>query len=106
MKAYINYPQPHATIHFDAGCIQFRKQHKSGQRTVCLNPNSSGKEIRAFGSGKYTFRSNASANDMWLDVCFEDHEFEEAVLAYILRLLAMRYKCFKGMRVKTCCQAQ
>ncbi len=37
MKAYLNYPNPHMTLHSDSTCAEIGKMQKAGQRDVTIN---------------------------------------------------------------------
>jgi len=103
LKAYINYPNPHITIHGDAGCADIRKQHKEGQRLVRLDVASLSTELKRFKAKDYRFGSAAGTNDMWLEVDFADHAFERAIVEYVRKLLAEHYTPFGQVGVEQHC---
>ena len=37
VKAYINYPDPHISLHWDLMCSSIGQQRKEGQRTIHLD---------------------------------------------------------------------
>lgn len=86
LKAYINYPNPHVTLHAE-GCSTIRQHHKPEQRIVELNINTISEEFKKFANGDYCFGANPNTNDMWLAVDFKDRDFEEAIVKYIVNLL-------------------
>lgn len=103
LKAYINYPNPHVTIHDDAGCAAIRQQHKEGQRLVRLDISSLSTELKRFKANDYRFGSTAETNDMWLEVDFADPAFERAVVEYVRKLLAEHYTPFGQVGVEQHC---
>ena len=103
LNVYINYPNPHISIHGMEGCPSIRQQHKVDQRIVRIDLASLSSELRRFSSKDYAFGSQAKTNDMWLEVDFGDLAFERAAVEYIRGLLAARYMPFVGIKVETHC---
>jgi len=87
MKVYVNYPEPKLSIHYNPLCEEVQKRGKSDQRYIRINIDSVSTELRSFANKKYTFNSNAESNDMWLDIEFDDADFEISVLEYVHRLI-------------------
>ncbi len=98
LKAYINYPNPHVTAHFDPGCGNIQSQQKLDQRYIRVNIRTLSEELENFRDKQYPFASNPERNDMWLEIDLDDREFELAVLDYICRLLGMHYGPSKGVK--------
>ena len=90
-KVYVNYPSPKFSIHHNPSCPQVGKMGKPGQRHIRIDIDSASTELRRFANKKHTFSSNARSNDMWLDIEFEDADFEESVLKYVRRLIGKHY---------------
>jgi hypothetical protein len=90
--AYINYPNPHITIHSDSNCGNIGAQSRVNQRQIVITRNTIGEEIERFRTKQYTFAANKSVNDMWLTVDFGDVKFEDAVVKYIQRLIGAHYR--------------
>lgn len=105
LKAYINYPNPHITIHADAECPTIQQQHKQGQRVVELRVATLSAELERFAAKEHRFAPNPDANDMWLNVEFGDPAFEWAVIEYVRRLLRRHYTPFARIKVDEHCQA-
>jgi hypothetical protein len=103
VKVYINYPNPHISLHRKAGCGNIRQQQKAGQRIVHLNIASLSAELKRFKARDYRFGADAQTNDMWLEIDFNDPEFERAVIEYIRRLLAEHYTPFRRVVIETHC---
>lgn len=103
LRAYINYPNAQVTVHTDSSCASVRQQKKEGQRTVRLSVRSLSSELGKFSDKAYRFASEADFNDMWLEVDFNDQNFERAVVDYVRLLLAQHYKPFAGVKVTGHC---
>ena len=98
LKAYINYPNPHVTIHYDPDCKSIQAQNKAEQRYRRITIITVSLELQNFRDKKYTFAANPDHNDMWLEIDFRDREFDLAVLNYICRLLGKHYAPLAGIK--------
>lgn len=87
MKAYVNYPNPHVTIHNDITCGEIQKQSKPNQRVVTLSPATVFGELQKFASGQYGFSANSGSNDLWLEVDLGNTALEKAVVNFVVWLL-------------------
>ena len=76
---------------------------KPGQRNVALNAGSIGVELHTFSSKQYSFAASASLNDLWLSVDFGDATFEDAVVAFVQRLIGQHYKPLAGAAIQRHC---
>ena len=103
LKAYINYPNPHISVHSDPTCSEIGKQQKPSQREVRIDVNSISTELKQFIAKDYRFGSSASLNDMWLAIDFSDPQFELAVVEYIQREIGKHYKPLAGAKLETHC---
>ncbi len=101
--AYLNYPNSHVTIHGDGACRQIRKMRKPHQRLVEINVGSFASAIQQL-SDTLRFGANASNNDLWVSVSFDDTKFEVAVVRYIHRILGRHYSRLHGAGVDIHCQ--
>ena len=102
-KAYLNYPNPHITLHRNPLCGAVQQMGKSGQRYVRIDTLTISGELQRFQSKHYSFAAHAGANDMWIEVDFADADFERALIDYIRRLLGRHYSPFGGAPVSTHC---
>jgi len=103
LKAYLNYPNPKVSTHRDPTCGAIGKMQKGGQRRVRINPTTLSSEIQGFARKEYRFASDATANDMWIELDFGDAEFERAVLAYIHRLVSRHCTRFGEVSIEHHC---
>lgn len=102
-KVYVNYPDPKFSIHHDPLCAEVCKMGKTGQRHIRIDIDSASTELQRFANKKHTFSSNAGSNDMWLDIEFEDADFEKSVLKYVRRLIVKRYASLGKAKLTTHC---
>jgi hypothetical protein len=91
LMAYVNYPNPRLTIHANLSCGDIQKMRKPEQRYKRIDLMSVSGELQRFQSKEYTFATNPAGNDMWLEVDFNDADFEGAVIAYVQRLIGAHY---------------
>lgn len=103
LKVYINYPNPHITIHSNSSCKRILQQNKENQRVVKINISNLSKELENFENKKHLFGANAEINDIWLYIDLSDSDFEHAVVKYIHKLLSNLYKPFKSASIKRHC---
>jgi hypothetical protein len=92
MQVYINYPNPHFTIHKNSSCPQIHIHQKSGQRIVKVNPATLKNVLSQFINDAYDFKSEAQWNDLWLDVSLSTYEQEIGFVHVIQALIGQRYK--------------
>jgi hypothetical protein len=100
VHAYINYPNPHIAIHRSSGCGCIQQQHKEGQRVVKLNQATFSSEIQKFIEKHYRFASEQGTNDMWLEVDFDDTDFEVQVIEYLRKILVRHYSPFGRIKAE------
>jgi len=103
MKAYLNYPNPHMTLHSDSTCPEIGKMQKVGQRDVTINRASFAQALSHLTSRGFQLGAQASVNDVWLTINFDDAEFEEAVAMHVRRLLGQRYSPLRNARIQKHC---
>lgn len=102
IKVYFNYPTSRVTVHGDPSCPHIRKQSKPSPRIIVLDPTTFSAEIIQFINKQHKFASAPTSNDMWLDINFDDQQFEVAVAQYVLELLK-HYKRFRGSHLAKHC---
>ena len=100
LKVYLNYPNKRVTVHHDPHCSDIQKNRKRHQRYIPINITNIHHELQKFKNKRYLFRAESAFNDMWLEIDFQDEEFEMAVAGYIHRLLGQHYKRFSDSQLK------
>ena len=103
MQVYINYPNPHFTIHKNSSCQQIHLHQKSGQRIVKVNPLTLNNVLTQFVNDAYDFKSEAQLNDLWLDISLSTHEQEIGFVHIIQAILGQRYKPFGSAPISEHC---
>jgi len=91
MYVYVNYPNPHFTIHRDPNCALVQAHGKAGQRLVRVGADNLDEVLADFAAWKYRFAAHRQANDLWLDISLETPEQEEHLVHVIQALLGSRY---------------
>jgi hypothetical protein len=92
MQVYINYPNPHITIHKNTSCRQIQKQQKDEQRHIKIRITNLDDVLTKFINEDYEFRSEKLYNDLWLDISLDNYELEIGVLRTIQAIIGQRYK--------------
>ncbi len=103
IKAYVNYPNPHITIHCNSLCSSIQSQQKPDQRYVKINLETISSELNNFANRYFKFAADSSHNDLWLEIDFEDQKFETEILGYVCRLLGKQYSPFGNIVPQTHC---
>ena len=103
MQVYINYPNPHFTIHRDSSCQQIQMHRKDGQRTIKINPVTLKDVLSQFINNAYDFKSQAQLNDLWFDISLSSPEQEIGVVHVIQAILGQRYKPLGGAPITEHC---
>jgi hypothetical protein len=92
MRVYINFPNPHITIHKNASCQQIQMHQKSGQSIVKVSPTTLKNVLSQFINDAYDFKSEAQWNDLWLDISLSTSDQEIGFVHIIQAILGQRYK--------------
>ena len=103
LNAYVNCPDPKVSTHHNPSCREIQKNAKPGQRLVRIDATSISAELQRVKVKGYTFAANRARNDMWIEVDFEDADFENAVIAYVHGLMGKHYSPLARVAVETHC---
>ena len=95
MKAYINHPNPHITIHRNPACPQIQKHQKESQRTVTVTAQNIGYVLTDFIQGKYRFAADSAHNDLWLEISLSSSKREESLVYVVQAILSLKYRPFE-----------
>jgi hypothetical protein len=104
LSAYINYPNPHITLHFDPTCALIRSHESPGQRILQINVDTVTDVLKNFVDREVRFAAERGLNDMWLFVTFDDRDFEKATVLYIQQLIGRQYRPLATAPVKVHCE--
>ncbi len=103
LHVYINYPNPHMTIHGDSGCSLIRQSKKPDQRISKITVETLSQELAKFRDKEYSFAPAAILNGIWLDIDLNDSTFERAVAEYVLELIGRYYTPLRGIKSSVHC---
>lgn len=101
IHAYVNYPNSRGALHTAPDCSFVGMHGKPGQRRVRLDAGSMSKGLETLAS--LPFRADADANDLWLEIDFEDLPFEHAVAEFIVRRLGLRFRPLARIKFEEHC---
>jgi hypothetical protein len=104
MQVYINYPNPHFSVHKNVTCKQIHLHKKSGQRIVNISSATLKRVLKAFLKDAYDFRAAAQWNDLWLDITLSTPEQEIGIVHVIQAILGQRYKPLSKASVSIHCE--
>jgi hypothetical protein len=90
-SVYIDYPTREFCVKEGVRSADRFKHDKPNRRVVHLTHQNFSSEIRKFTGRQVQFSSTAEYNDLYVDLDFNDTEFEKATCLYIKRLLGERY---------------
>jgi hypothetical protein len=90
-------------IHRDSDCGNVQAQRKADQRYCRIRIKTIAEELQNFKDKKYPFAANPERNDMWLEIDFNDQDFEMAVLEYIAGILGQYYSPFRLIKPQVHC---
>jgi hypothetical protein len=100
MMIYINYPDPHLTLHSTDSCPEVRKHRKQAQRILAITSRNLGNVLSQFIDHEIRFGVNRSSNDLWLHVSLDSQPHEEALAYVIHAILRQRYRRFKNAPIR------
>jgi hypothetical protein len=100
--ARIDYPTSHITIHRDPGCRHVAVGTSVHRRKIRLDANTFSTEVKKVSNGDYWLGSGGGLDILWLQVAFGDQEFELAVVRFVQRILARRYKPIREAKGEVC----
>jgi hypothetical protein len=106
MHVYLNYSNPHITIHKDPNCGQIHMHHRQGQRRVCINTITLRFVLSDFINEKYAFRSVKHFNDLWLEINLDTPAQETGLVHVIQAILGQRYSPFSDAPVIEHCYGE
>ena len=103
MHVYINYPNPHFTIHKNPSCSDIKKNKKSDQRIVKVSPANLNAVLSQFINDTYKFQANPQGNDLWLEINLSTPEQEIGFVHVIQAILGERYTPLSDASIKFHC---
>ena len=89
---YIDYPIPSFTPKHGVPAEARRVHHKENQRVIKIDARNFSSEIQPFILKQMKFESKAGLSDLYVEIDFDDEQFEMETGKFIQRLLGQRYK--------------
>lgn len=99
MKVYINYPNPHFTIHTNTFCSQIKKNQKPNQREITVNSDNLSLVLKSFIDDCPKFLAEATYNDLWLDINLDTAAQEFGFVYIVQLLLGLRYAPLRQAKI-------
>ena len=100
---YINYPNPHFTIHGNDMCSQIRKMGKNNQRLIAVCMENLNNVLADLMARKYKFAAQKVINDLWIEIFLDSPEQEIGFVNTVQALLGRQYSPFRNARmIKHC----
>jgi len=103
MQVYLNYPNPHITIHKDASCGQIHMHEKEDQRRISINMVTLRFVLTDFLNDKYIFKAEKQFNDLWLNINLDTPEQEMGLVHVIQAIIGQCYSPISDAPVKEHC---
>ena len=100
---YINYPNPHFTLHSNQNCSFLSRPRKASFRLIQINIDNLKDVLADFATDKHRFSATSLNNDMWIQVDLESEEQETGVANALRMLLGQHYKPLSGAQIKKHC---
>jgi hypothetical protein len=104
MQVYINYPNPHFTVHKNVSCQRIHLHKKVEQRIVQVSAATIKRILNAFINDSYDFKAEAQWNDLWLDIKLSTPEQEIGLVHIIQLILGQRYKPLSNAPISIHCE--
>lgn len=99
MKVYVNFPNPHLTMHRDPNCGEIQKHHKPHERKISVTAATLSNVLTDFIQNKRRFQANPQENDLWLDVSLSTTKHEEAFVYVLHLILSGNYGSFQHAEI-------
>ena len=94
IRVYINYPNPHFTIHSAPQCSRIQQSHKKQQRYLKIDRDNFETQYIRLRNKDFRFAATPEFNDMWLEIDLGGNSQEQPLVEEIKRVLARHYKPF------------
>ena len=100
---YYNYPNSRVSIHSQPFCRFIQMMNKQEQRKCRIDAFTISAEFQKLINKRYLFQSKAELNDIWIEIDFENKDFEISVANYVLHILSQHYKPFAKSKLEIHC---
>lgn len=89
---YVNYPNPHFTIHRDAGCGMIQMHQSEKQRHRIVHQQNLGAFLADFIERRIPFAAQSGLNDLWMQIELNTPEQELGLVQVVQALIGQRYR--------------
>ena len=103
MWIYVNYPNPHFTVHHDPSCRTIQTQGKPNQHVCRVSMYTLGDFLSVAFDGKMRFAAQRAFNDVWLKVKLDTPEQEIGLVHVLQAILGRRYSPLAGAPIEIHC---
>jgi hypothetical protein len=103
IHVYINYPNPHFTIHSDSQCPRIQQGRKPRQRYLKINRENFERIFVRLRNKDFRFAATPEFNDMWLSIDMGGSDKETPLVTEIKRVLARHYRPFANAPISEHC---
>ncbi len=100
---YVNYPQPHCTIHHDPMCASIQKHGRKNQRYRKIDSTNVAEFLAELKAYQIPFAAKAGFNDIWLEIALDTLEQEVDLVRQFQALIGRRYKPLARAPINTHC---
>lgn len=104
MQVYINYPNPHITIHKNVSCRQIQMHQKDEQRHISVRKENLKSVLSKFINEDYEFKAEKQFNDLWLDISLDTYEQEIGFVHTLQAIIGQRYKPLSNAPISIHCE--
>jgi len=103
MWLYINYPNPHFSIHFNPACSMIQMHRVPGQRLLRVTPSHLGDFLLEFREERIQFAAQSGLNDIWIEINLDTREQELNLVDEVQALIGRRYRPLGDARIEEHC---
>lgn len=103
MWVYINYPNPHFTVHRDPSCRMIQMHGKPNQRVRRVSMYALGDFLSEVIAGKMRFAAESGINDVWIEMRLDTPGQEMGLVHVLQAILGRRYSPLAGAPIEEHC---
>jgi len=103
MWLYINYPNPHFSIHRNPACPMIQMHRVPGQRLLRVIPANLGDFLLEFREDRIPFAAQSGLNDIWIEINLHTPEQELNLVHEVQALIGRRYRPLADARIEEHC---
>ena len=89
---YIDYPDPHFAARVGVTAAERFRHGDIQRRVIRITPQTFSEDVRPFLVREVPFGASSGLNDLYLELDFDNVEFEAAIGKYLQAILGERYR--------------